>query len=235
MKLRIHFILIFYLLFTGCSIFDSSDNIPTECNFTSFKYYQGEKDTLGEMSHNYVHIGIDSLISDQEIRDFVSNESSFEDGYEFKIWKYPHYSKKQTVLKFSESLSCESISAKIEDFEKVPLIDYAHFTMQTDGCRNLIGWPIGEKCINTYSSLFYVQVKDTTDISSLEKTAIETNTNILKTNRFMRDWYTLTADKNSMGDALQMANYFFETGLFRASEPDIIKLPVEGIIENSAN
>jgi hypothetical protein len=43
----------------------------------------------------------------------------------------------------------------------------------------------------------------------------------------MKDWYSIYADKNSQGDALDLANYFYETGLFAASEPDIIKLVVE--------
>ena len=43
----------------------------------------------------------------------------------------------------------------------------------------------------------------------------------------MSDWYTLTADKNSLGDAMKMANFFYETELFKASEPDIIKIAVE--------
>jgi hypothetical protein len=45
--------------------------------------------------------------------------------------------------------------------------------------------------------------------------------------KYMNNWYILEADKNSQGDALQMANYFYETELFAACEPDIIKIPVE--------
>jgi hypothetical protein len=43
----------------------------------------------------------------------------------------------------------------------------------------------------------------------------------------MSNWFSLSADKNSQGDALEMDNYFLNTGLFNASEPDIIKLAVE--------
>ena len=55
----------------------------------------------------------------------------------------------------------------------------------------------------------------------------ETNTELFKQNEFMKNWFTLIATKESRGDALSMANYFYESGLFEASEPDITKYPVE--------
>jgi len=53
------------------------------------------------------------------------------------------------------------------------------------------------------------------------------NTLLVSQNTFLPQWFHLRADKNSNGDALQMANYFYETSLFEHSEPDIIKIPVE--------
>ena len=55
----------------------------------------------------------------------------------------------------------------------------------------------------------------------------ETNTELVEQNEFMKKWFTLRATKNSNGDALKMANYFYETGLFESSEPDVTKYPVK--------
>lgn len=40
-------------------------------------------------------------------------------------------------------------------------------------------------------------------------------------NEFMPLWYTLSCDNESAGDALQMANEFYESGLFEFAEPDL--------------
>ena len=55
----------------------------------------------------------------------------------------------------------------------------------------------------------------------------ETNTELVTQNEFMPKWFELRATKNSNGDALKMANYFYETGLFESAEPGISKYPVE--------
>jgi hypothetical protein len=81
--------------------------------------------------------------------------------------------------------------------------------------------------VDSYSDEFLVQVKDTNDLSDFNNTIHLTNTRIIEQNRFMSDWYSLHADKNSNGDALEMANYFYETGFFKASEPGIFKMAVE--------
>jgi hypothetical protein len=55
----------------------------------------------------------------------------------------------------------------------------------------------------------------------------ETNTELVRQNKFMPKWYELRATKNSDGDALRMANHFYESRLFEHSEPGISKYPVE--------
>ena len=55
----------------------------------------------------------------------------------------------------------------------------------------------------------------------------ETNTQLVEQFQFMPDWFTLRATKNSKGDALHLANYFYESKHFIATEPDILKFPVE--------
>ena len=99
--------------------------------------------------------------------------------------------------------------------------------MKSDNCENLIGEQIGNKCINSYGSNFHVKVFDENDLTALNQKIAETNTELVNQNEFMPKWVELRATKNSNGDALKMANYFFETGLFESSEPGISKYAVE--------
>lgn len=222
-KLTIIFGLILILL-SGC---DKDKVEENNCNYTDFKYYQDKPDRLGEMSGDYILIGSDSMNTDHEIKSFIESLEFIDHGFDFEIQKYIGYKYKQVVLKLSKTKDCAEITRLINEIQGNTLVAYAHYTIQTDDCTNLIEETIGEKCVNSYSSLFYVKVKTPNDLSDLNETILKTNTKIIEQNEFMNDWFSLTADKNSKGDALQMANYFYETGLFAASEPDIIKLIVE--------
>ncbi len=72
------------------------------------------------------------------------------------------------------------------------------------------------------SHLFYVKLKKPDDILELEKLAINNGVEIVGSNRFMPLWFTLACDRDSKGNALEMANLFFETGIFKASQPDLM-------------
>ena len=72
------------------------------------------------------------------------------------------------------------------------------------------------------SHLFYVKLKNEEDLSVLEKLAVENTVEILGQNKFMPLWFTLSCSNESNGDALEMANLFYETQLFAASEPNLI-------------
>ena len=88
---------------------------------------------------------------------------------------------------------------------------------------------MGERCVNSYSNFFHVKVKNANDLSDLNRLVSETNTWIeYRNDSPFQQWFLLGADKNSRGDALEMANYFYETGLFESSEWDpVINLVVE--------
>jgi hypothetical protein len=70
------------------------------------------------------------------------------------------------------------------------------------------------------SHLFYVKLFNSEDIDTLEYLATLHNIEILGNNRFMPLWFTLACSKNSSGNSLEMANLFYETGLFAAGSPD---------------
>lgn len=73
------------------------------------------------------------------------------------------------------------------------------------------------------SHLFYVKLNSQNDIESLETLAETNEVEIVGNNRYMPLWYILACDKNSAGNALEMANKFYESGLFPAVEPDFME------------
>ena len=72
------------------------------------------------------------------------------------------------------------------------------------------------------SNLFYVKLKSSDDFGKLEELAKEYKIEILGDNKLLPLWFTLLCDKESAGDAIDMANAFYESGLFEYAEPDIM-------------
>ena len=64
------------------------------------------------------------------------------------------------------------------------------------------------------SHLFYVKVKSLDDVDLLDSMAEVYNVSILGNNQFMPKWYTLSVTSESSGNTLDIANSFFESGLF---------------------
>ena len=72
------------------------------------------------------------------------------------------------------------------------------------------------------SHLFYVKLKKEADLEELQRLADENQVTILGHNKFMPLWYTLACSSESSGNALEVANIFFESGFFAAAEPDFL-------------
>lgn len=72
------------------------------------------------------------------------------------------------------------------------------------------------------SHLFYVKLKKEKDSIVLNEISKGKNVEIIGQNEYMPLWFTLSCSNKSDGNALEMANYFYETGLFEASEPDFL-------------
>lgn len=69
---------------------------------------------------------------------------------------------------------------------------------------------------------FYVKLKSKEDVRLLEQLANEHNAIIKGNNTFMPLWYTLAVGNAAKGNALELANLFYESGLFTAAEPEFL-------------
>jgi len=72
------------------------------------------------------------------------------------------------------------------------------------------------------SHIFYVKLKKEQDIYVLDSLSKEYKVKIIERNKFMPLWFVLSCSNESKGDALEMANLFYESNLFEASEPEFM-------------
>ncbi len=66
----------------------------------------------------------------------------------------------------------------------------------------------------------YVKLKQLEDFPVLEQLSTENNVEIYGNNQFMPLWYILSCTKNSIGNAMEIANLFYETKLFDCAQPE---------------
>jgi subtilisin family serine protease len=72
------------------------------------------------------------------------------------------------------------------------------------------------------SNLFYLKLNKAEDLNILENMAKENDVTILGNDTYMPLWYVLSCSKESKGNAMQMANLFYESRLFASSQPDLM-------------
>jgi hypothetical protein len=221
MKAALYFSLVVTMLIS-CNKNNEKLSEASSCNFIDFYYYQDSTISLGELSNQYIVVAFDSNATESQIRSYIAADKELDQSYKFTL-----NNSKTAVLKFREPKTCEAITATIARMQKSSMVAFVHYAMKTNDCLNAFGMPMGNLCINSYNSFFYVKVKDANNLTDLIKLAQATNTIIIEQYIYDPKWVTLKATKNSKGDALSMANYFKESKLFTYAHPDPMKWPVE--------
>lgn len=72
-------------LFLSCHK-DTAPETPKGCGFVGYRYYGGVKDTLGEMSNNYLFVAFDTTYSETDIRKFISANKDFDQQYRYTFY-----------------------------------------------------------------------------------------------------------------------------------------------------
>ena len=192
-------IAIFYFLF-----------VTITSSFTQqyFYYYKGEKMFL-ETSPNKILLKFSDETSENTKRNIIGTIPSLKSNNESGFKKINSY----LIIDITEGTPAKQIHSELQN-------------LRTN--REVI---VANPCLiykdNTVQGItdqFEVKLKSPSDYRELQRLAKETNTRILKQNQFEPGVYILQADKNSTGNSLEMANFFFETKLFEFSEPDFLLL-----------
>jgi hypothetical protein len=116
-------------------------------------------------------------------------------------------------VKLEDGLNCKQVEQAIEVLEQDAGVTYAapYFLTEDGGKTQLLG----------ISNEFIVTLNDRQQAGVvLERLADATRTSIVAT--LSKDTYVLRADKNSRGNALEMANFFHEQAPIQHAEPDFV-------------
>lgn len=73
------------------------------------------------------------------------------------------------------------------------------------------------------SHAFNVKLKDESDTTKLKTMTDTLNVEIVRQNNFMEKWYILSASEKSAGNALDMANYFYESNHYETAQPSFVE------------
>lgn len=79
------------------------------------------------------------------------------------------------------------------------------------------------------TNIFYVELKDAKYLSKLEELANENNVTIVGEIPLTGNAYILACTKDSNGNALEMANLFYETGIFLSAAPEFLSVTPESV------
>jgi hypothetical protein len=123
-------------------------------------------------------------------------------------------------VKTKERKTCAQLQEIIRTLEKSPMVVFAHLTFEPD--KEVPN----SDYIDSYYNTLFVQVKDVNDLSDLQTVVKMTNTRSQPYPE-LPGFFVINVGKNSMGDALQMASYFYETGKFEYVDFKQLTIPFD--------
>jgi len=208
------FLVIMLSCFMACSCSNKCDEAKdgvAECDTSSFDYYwyQGERIFLKrKISKEFVLFYAENESDIARVARMTGNKDY--KSTKFVLTHVTPLSKTNAEKKEQRWCILRNASAQIKQLEKESKIIYrgAFYEDGDDG--------IG------LSHLFFVKLKTQEDRDVLYDMASKYGVEVMGYNMLMSQWYTLSCDLNSAGNSLQMANVFYESGLFESAEPDFI-------------
>jgi hypothetical protein len=183
------------------------------CKQEHFYYTYNEKyyiDSL--MQKDYLLIGFEKTYLIEEINEFLNSQVIFNSENLVERFDSRDYDYNLIIRKFKSPKSCLEIKEIIENLQTNEIIAFAAYTYKGGFC-------IGLDCteLMSYCNEFLVSLNDTSNIHELHNLVDNTNTWIEEEKE---SYVVIGVDKNSQGNALQMANYFYESGVFHFAHPN---------------
>ena len=173
------------------------------------------------LDSNWLYVGFYIEVSNAEIMDFLNQTKLFEPIDENEIYRqdftHPIYESwdipQMSVLwiKTEDPKTYAQLNEIILSLKKSPLVRMAELSF----CF----YPPTCTYTTTFSYEFVVKVRDKNDLSDLYALMEETKTWITYHDADHAAIFSIGTDKNSKGNAMQMANYFMETGKFDSARP----------------
>ncbi len=197
-----HFLLI--LFFCGIAI---SALTQQTGNPNSLFYYFGGKKIFLQQSNNHVYIRIKAT-EEQELQMSIRN-----------TYKLP-----ATSFTPTDNPRFVIISLKDTDKSSNGIINYIKTTGKTELVRPALKAADGKDVI--VDEGFYVKLKPTISYNQLVAFVFQKNCLLDKSYKYDNKTYLIKATANNGFDGLEMANIFYESGLFEYAEPDFRMLDI---------
>ncbi|MEO1050053.1 MAG: S8 family peptidase [Bacteroidota bacterium] len=197
----IHALIFITIVLTGIPAFAQSD----------YYWYQGKKIGLRE-NPNKRYILLEPFVQEKSLQQSFNVPTGDIKGLEQTrvLNSLRPFGAKQRSEKNWTVLDIQSTAVNIDALTSPGIIYQAPFFFTESGVEAGL------------SHLFHVKLNDAKDIDLLIEMAATNRVEILGNNKFMPLWYTLSCTNRSAGNALEMANLFYESVLFSASEPDLM-------------
>ena len=200
------------LALIGCSdeqvrnneiILETANSSTQETEITDYYWYQGKKNGLKKKEGKKIIIFKQE--NNMKLSTILAN---------FKLADLPSEVKMSPKIKHSKATASPFLSlmwASVETSES--LLKYSEVLYEAPYFITEDGYELG------LSHLLYVKLKSEKDVEQLTKMANKFNVEVIGNNEYMPLWYTLGCTKSSKGNALGIANIFYETGLFAEAQP----------------
>ena len=215
---------------TSCSKTEDI-NHPTPCSQSHFYYYQNEKHPIDSLLlYDRVVVGFSAATTNEDIVSYINGNADFMPISSADVLKPTNYDYTLALPRLKKDTGCDEIAAILSRAKSSSLVRFANYCYKGTFC---IGFHCSEFMF--YTDEFLVKVRDENDLSDLQSVANQTNTTIKEQVLFMPSWFVLSATKESNGNALEMANFFHETGLFASCEPNFFEYGMKDESYNTKN
>jgi len=167
-----------------------------------------------DLLNDWLIVGFESHVKVEEIVNFINQTDLFK-PVDASI-KYDDY-RNIAFVNTKKPKTCTQLKEIIQSLEKSSMVTYAHLTFDTDfyGGEGDIRFDI-----MSFTNDVIVMLNNIDDLPLLESITSETKTQIIKQSIHYPEQFTIAVDKNSQGNAMQMANYFHETEKFKWASPN---------------
>jgi subtilisin family serine protease len=172
----------------------------------TYYYYYGDKKVSLQPSLDKVLIKFNKELSFESIKEFISLNSKIKPISVKNI----HRSNFVTA-ELIENLKFNDLKQLIIALNSDEKVDYANLYYRSSNDYK-----------KTLTDKFIVKLEKTTSIIELEALLNNTKTSVFRQDKYDNLIYVINVDKKSTGNALELANYFYETGKFVFSEPDFL-------------
>jgi len=207
------------LLFFGITLFCLAGNAQTPYYFYNHK---GEKVYLSlNTEHAFISVKEMQLpvdikqrsIKTMELRSDKSDRKQYQGNF--------GTSRFYTELSFEENLSDEQYLTLLSDIkhQNQDVIIAPYFKIRDNEKIGL-------------SNFFYVKLKEVRDTTLLRQMTEQTGSIIIEQDVFMPLWFVISVTSASSYNALELSNFFYESGLFKSAEPDLIPESILGCVND---